>query len=156
LVADEGRVLFTLLVGLALAGLLALILVNALRPDLFRFEVVGPTSRSAVLSALEARLALLDHLPYEQLAQFSNEQYDRVKIEGRDVLFQTVRTSLPDGVVKIAILAVVRERSGLLSRPIGVATRGFRITAGQSRGPLTDEELMQLAMNVSSQPFYER
>ncbi len=148
--------LLRLLAGVALAGLLTLVLINAFRPDQFRFESVGPTMREAVLSALDARLALLDNLPYERLAELAEEQDDRVRIDDRDVLFHTMRTTLPDGLIEIRILAAVREPAGILSRPIRVAARGFRIGSGQARVPLTEEELTELAMNVSSAPFYER
>ena len=147
--------LIKIIAGLALALFLALVLINAFRPSLFRFESVGPTAREAVLSALEARITKLDQLSYEQLAALPEQHIDRTRIDGRDVLFQTMRTSLPDGGVELAILVAVREPAGIVSRPVRVAARGFRIRPGETHVALPAEELAELAMDVSSAAFYE-
>jgi len=147
-------VLLKLLVGIAFAGLLALVLVNALRPDLFRFESVGVTTHPSVLSALDARVAALHLLSDAKLLELPEDQTERAQLDGRDVLFQITRTHPAEGVTQVVVVLVAKEASGLFARPVHVAARGFRTGPNQERVPLTDAELTELAMTADASPFY--
>jgi hypothetical protein len=69
---------------------------------------------------------------------------------------ETTREPIADEGAKIAIAVGVRETPGPFSRPVGLAARGFRVTAAGGREPLSDDELSESAMSVSSQIFYSR
>ena len=147
--------LLKLIAGAVAAVVLGLVLLNALRPDLFRFESVGLTTDPVVWHSVDTRIERILHLPQEQLTQLPEEQHERVQLEGRDVLFYTLRSALPGGGLEVVVAAAVRGPVGPFSRPLGVAARGVRLSPGRPSEPLAEQELAQWAMNVSSEPFYE-
>jgi hypothetical protein len=144
------------LVGALIVGvILYLVGTNWLRPDLFRFESVGFTTRPAVLKTLEDRLAALRDLSASDLAAIPEQRDELVQLDGRDAVLCTTRVQLPDGAVQVVVTACVKELPGLIMRPVGIAARGFR-AAGEARTSLTDVELRQLAEGADASLLYAR
>lgn len=154
------KIVFLVLAGLLVGGIvlvfLALVMLNLFRPDLFRFEFVGPTNRQPVLAALAQRIADLESVSVSQLLDLPEDRIEHAQLDGRQVLFQITRTLLEDGSTQIVVRAVVKEPPGLFARPLGVAGRGFQVNPARVRSPMTEEHLRELMMNTSGGPFYER
>lgn len=149
-------VLAVAILGMILLLLLGLVAVNLVRPDLFRFERVALTARPDVLDALDARLGSLDGCTHSELLQLPESRIERMPLDGRDALVETVRAELDGGDVKVVVRAGVMEPRGLISRPFGVAARGWRVSASGVRTALSGSELELLAMELGAGPLYER
>ena len=145
------KVLAALVIGL----LAILLMLNWFRPDLFRFESVAVTRRPAVLDALNTRLVALRQLSDAELRSLPEAQHERTRVDNREVVYHTTRTTLANGDVQFLICAAVKETPGLLARPVGVAVEGFRMSPNSLRAPLTEEESHVLAADCDTDPLYD-
>ena len=148
--------LLKLAFGTALAGFASLAIVNWIRPDLFRFEVVGETTHPEIIQIVDARLALLDQLAPAQLVALPEEQIEHDQVDGRPAILRITRTPIADDDVQVVVTLAVRDVPGLLVRRVFVAARGFRTGATPTRTPLPERELTDLAMDTDTSLLYSR
>jgi hypothetical protein len=146
----------TVLAGIVALLVVVLVVIHVARPDLLRLEHVGLTARSALLDALERRLASLEQKAPSDLAQLPESVVERTQLDGREVFFRTTRERLDNGDLRIIMVAGVREEARFFVRPFGVAARGFDVSVSGVRSYQSEQELDSLAIELGSSPLYER
>jgi len=146
---------FKLIAGGYIVARVILAVVRRFWPDFLRLEAVGVSSDPHLVAPLEARLARLDHLTHAELALLPENHEERGEVEGATAVFATMRTTLPDGGVEIAMTVVVESPPGPFTRRLHVAACGFRMDPDGVRHPLADEQLREIGMQANSSLLHQ-
>jgi hypothetical protein len=141
--------------ALIIGGLLFTTVCSLFWPRLLRFENITVLGDSDLRDEVRRRVAVLMDAPDSQLLELEDESVERAECGGLPAQFLTSRTSLLDGMTRIAVAgATIMFRSGV-SWVVGVAAEGFDLGPAGTRTPISEAASSELAMDAHTSKLYK-